>query len=103
MLFVEGELDSLDTLMYSVSSPERYVVPVGGCGRVIQFTKALNGAPQLHHFSAEGIIDRDRRTDEEFESLRTHKVHVLTVAEIENVVLNSQVISSIIDVLEFGE
>ncbi len=103
VLFVEGELDSLDTLLYSVSYPERYVVAVGSCGRVIQFTIALNGAPQLHHLRAEGIVDRDRRTDEEVASLQARNVHVLSVAEIENVIIAPEVLASISDVLGFGE
>ena len=103
VLFVEGETDSLDTLIYSVVYPDRYIVPVGGCEKVIQFTKSINKSSQLHHLNAKGIIDRDRRTSKEIDALEIQNIYVLSVAEIENVILTSRVLSSISHVLGFGD
>jgi len=100
VLFVEGEHDSLDTLIYSASYPDRYIVPAGSCGRVIQFTKALRGAQQLHHLDAVGIIDRDRRTDDDVEILKDAGVFVLDVAEVENLLLAPAVLNAVLEKID---
>jgi energy-coupling factor transporter ATP-binding protein EcfA2 len=103
VLFVEGDNDSLDYLIYSAVYPGRYVVSVGGCERVIHFTKALNAAPQLHHLSATGIVDRDRRSTDEVHTLGEKGIHVLDVAEVENLILTPGVLKEVSEKLGFGE
>lgn len=103
ILFVEGDLGSLDCLLYTATYKDWYVVPVGSCSRVIQFTKALNGADQLHHLTAKGVIDRDRRTDDEIATLTDSEVHVLPVAEIENILLLPDVLASLTELLDLGQ
>lgn len=103
VLFVEGDNDSLDYLIYSAVYPGRYVVSVGSCERVIQFTKALNSAPQLHHLSAAGIVDRDRRSSDEVHALYQRSIHVLGVAEVENLILTPGVLREVSEQLGFGE
>lgn len=103
VLFVEGDNNSLDYLIYSAVYPGRYVVSVGNCERVVQFTKAINDSPQLHHLSAVGIVDRDRRPDDEVDVLGERGVKVLEVAEVENLILTSGVLREVAEKLGFGE
>lgn len=100
VLFVEGEKGSLDALIYTACYPERYVVPVGSCGKVIQYTKAINESLQLHHLDAHGIIDRDFRTADEIKFLSTQRIHALPVAEAESLLLLPEVLRAVAIKLE---
>jgi ABC-type cobalamin/Fe3+-siderophores transport system ATPase subunit len=95
VIFVEGEAGSLDTLLYSAAFPDHYLYPAGGCHQVIQLTKVLRGATQFHHLDAQGIIDRDRRTDEDVADLARKCIHVLDVAEVENLLLLPDVLRAV--------
>ena len=48
-------------------------MPLEGCASVIQATKAYNKLPMLHYKTIKGIVDRDRRTEEEIGSLLKEK------------------------------
>ena len=87
ILFVEGTKDSPDYELYSPLFPDYTVQPVGGCNQVIDATKTFNKLNSLHRLRAIGIIDRDRRTDAEVKGMEHNSIHVLKVAEIENVYL----------------
>ena len=92
VLFVEGTAGSLDTAVYAAAYPDLHVVPLGGCRRVIDYTRALREAASLHHLHARGIVDRDRRETSEIARLESQNVRVLDVAEVENVVLTPAVV-----------
>ena len=82
--FVEGVSSSFDFALYSMLLPRFLVIPVGGCDEVIKAVKGLSAQPQLHHVTAVGIIDRDRRESSEISSLQKQSIYVLDVAEVEN-------------------
>lgn len=82
--FVEGENGSYDTALYQAILKEYLVIPRGSCSEVIMSTKALIASNQLHHLKVIGIIDRDRRVDEELVALKEAGVYSLKVAEVEN-------------------
>ena len=84
VLFIEGEKGSYDFPIYSHLYKNFFVVPRGGCAKVIESTKALSSLNNLHHLQVHGIIDKDFRTDEEIEALSKNNISVLNVAEIEN-------------------
>lgn len=67
-------------------------MPLEGCASVIQATKSYNKLPMLHYKTIRGIVDRDRRTEAEINSLLQDKIYVPSVAEIENLFLIPQVI-----------
>ena len=67
-------------------------MPLEGCASVIQATKAYNKLPMLHYKTIKGIVDRDRRTEEEIGSLLKEKIYVPLVSEIENLFLIPKVI-----------
>jgi hypothetical protein len=75
------------------------IVPRGSCTQVINTVKALKANGQFHHLSIRGLIDRDRRTDEEIKSLVSHDIFVLDVAEVENLFCTKEIIEFICDKL----
>lgn len=84
IIFCEGEKGSYDIVLYQAAFPDYYIVPRGGCEKVIESTKAVRGNPSLHHLQAFGIIDSDYRTAEEIDALREAGIYTINVAEIEN-------------------
>ncbi|MDY4317006.1 AAA family ATPase [Pectobacterium actinidiae] len=93
VIFVEGENGSHDLSLYRILFPEHLVIPRGGCSKVISDVKALKKLPYLHHLDIIGIIDRDRRVDEEISSLERDGIYVLSVAEVENLFCTEEIIS----------
>jgi hypothetical protein len=92
ILFVEGEVNSLDIAVYRVLYPERLVIPRSSCESVVTSTAALRSLPQLHHADGYGLVDRDHRSDEEIASYASDGVFAPEVAEIENLFLAPEVI-----------
>lgn len=84
VVFVEGENGSFDLSLYRTILNNLLVIPRGSCAQVIQSTKALRNSTQLHHLAVYGIIDRDRRVDDEVVALERHGIYTLEVAEVEN-------------------
>lgn len=77
VLFVEGTPDkSIDRKLYSRLFPKYNIIPLEGCASVIQATKAYNKLPMLHYKTIKGIVDRDRRTEGEINSLLQDKIYV---------------------------
>jgi hypothetical protein len=60
------------------------VVPRQSCEKVVEATKSMSDLSMLHNLSVRGLVDRDRRCDEEVDALRGHGVLVADVAEVEN-------------------
>ena len=93
ILLVEGTPDkSTDRKLYSKIFEDYNIIPLEGCGTVIQTTKAYNRMREIHYKEVKGIIDRDRKAEEEINSLRTYDIFVSKVAEIENLFLLPEVI-----------
>ncbi len=91
ILFIEGnESSSIDIRLYPHIFPEYMVKPLGGCTKVIESTKAMSDLKGVHFLQTKGIVDRDRRTDDEVIYLRHRNVYVPNVAEIENFFLLPQ-------------
>ena len=95
VLFVEGEKNSFDTLLYSIIYTGYLVVPCGSCSQVIMRTKAFKNTSNLHNFKVYGIIDRDFRTEKEIEKLEQDNIYTLNVAEVENLFLVEELIKYI--------
>lgn len=93
VLFIEGDQNhSIDVRLYSAVFHEYTVKPLGGCDKVIESTRSFNDLYSLHRLKSIGIVDRDRRTDEEVNYLRRKKILVPDVAEIENIFLLTDVL-----------
>lgn len=75
---------------------EYNILPMESCNVVIQTTKAYNQTPNLHYdVEVKGIVDRDRRSDEEILQLKGKNIFVPEVSEIENLFLLPDVIKII--------
>ena len=92
VLFVEGQPGSLDARLFKAIYPNHLLVPRGSCDKVIEAAKAYQETPQLSHVAAAGIVDRDRRSEAEIQQLKERGVHVLEVAEIENLLVTEGVV-----------
>jgi len=93
VLFIEGDAShSIDVRLYSLVFPDMTVRPLGSCNKVIETTRAFNDQQSMHHLLSYGIVDRDRRTEQEVGYLRDKRIMVPDVAEIENIFLLPEVI-----------
>jgi len=89
VLFVEGSTDSLDSTLYRALYPDKLILPVASCCKVIEAKRTMTRLGPLHHLAVEGLVDRDHRSDEEIKSLRNQGLHVADVAEVENLFCTS--------------
>lgn len=95
VLFIEGNQRSIDAKLYPLIFPDKSVKSLGSCDKVIESTRTFNDLNALHHLSAMGIVDRDRRDNTEVGYLRRKNIMVPDVAEIENLLLIPEVIKSV--------
>lgn len=92
ILFIEGDTDSIDYKLYSEIFKEYTVKPLDSCQKVFESTSSFNSLKDFHHVESFGIIDRDRRTDEQIASISRENIWVSKVAEVENFLLLEDVI-----------
>jgi hypothetical protein len=95
ILFVEGERGSLDVTFYRHQYAGFTVVPIGACDAVIHSVSTYKNSGELHWLEARGLIDADHRSAESIAELQTKRVHVLPVAEVENLLLLPDVLSAL--------
>ncbi|MBR5435686.1 MAG: DUF4435 domain-containing protein [Muribaculaceae bacterium] len=96
VLFIEGdETHSIDAKLYPLIFRRFAVKPLGSCDKVIEAVRSFNDLKAFHNTDSYGIVDRDRRNDEEVESLRRRKIFVPDVAEIENILMLEEVIKAV--------
>lgn len=93
LLFIEGDGQrSIDARLYPLIFPDFMVRSLGSCNKVIESTRTFNDLSALHKMDSMGIVDRDRRDDNEVAYLRRKKIMVPDVAEIENILLIEDVV-----------
>ncbi len=96
VLFIEGdEAHSIDSRLYPLIFPDYSVKPLGSCNKVIESVRSFNDLQAFHQLDSWGIVDRDRRDDKEVQYLRTKKVLVPNVAEVENILMLEGVIRTV--------
>jgi hypothetical protein len=100
VVFVEGANGSYDVSLYRAILKDFLVIPCGSCMQVIQQTKALRDSKQFHNLEVFGLIDRDRRVDNEIKLLQEKGVYTLCVAEVENLFCTPEIIKLISKQLE---
>lgn len=103
IIFVEGKNNSHDIDIYSMLFPEYLIKPVDSCEKVIESTKAFQKLYGIHHIESKGIIDRDRRQEEELENYKQVNIYSPNLAEIENFFLIEKVIKIVARNLKFNE
>jgi len=87
VLFVEGERGSLDVTIYRHQYANFTIVPSGSCEAVIHSVASYRNSAVLHRLGARGVVDGDHRDATEVAFLLSQGVHVLPVAEVENLLL----------------
>lgn len=93
VLFIEGDsVHSIDARLYPLIFKDYTVRSLGSCDKVIESTRTFNDLNAFHHMVSMGIVDRDRRENNEVEYLRRKNILVPDVAEIENVLLIEEVV-----------
>jgi hypothetical protein len=95
VIFLEGENSSIDYEIYEQVFIDYTLKPLGGCEKVIQSVKAFNEQKGFHNIESLGIIDRDRRQNEDLVKLNAKKIWVLDVAEAENLLLIENIVKAI--------
>ena len=96
VLFIEGDdKHSIDSRLYPLIFPEYTVKPLGSCNKVIETVRSFNDLQNFHQLDSRGIVDRDRRSEEEVEYLRKKNILVPNVAEIENILMLEGVIRAV--------
>lgn len=95
ILFTEGDTaHSIDIRLYSLVFPEFTVKPLGSCDKVIESTRTMQSLRTMHHIDSYGLVDRDRRSDQEVGYLRAKHILVPEVAEVENIFLSPGVVTT---------
>lgn len=87
ILFVEGTLGGLDTLLYRHAYKGFTVHGAGACEEVIRTVQSFNRHNFLHRVGCAGLVDADDRDAEAVADLDSRNIRVLPVAEIENFML----------------
>ncbi len=95
VIFLEGDESSIDYKLYEQVFPNYTIKPLGGCEKVINSVKAFNDLNGFHHITSFGIIDRDRRLDDEVQRLNERNIRVLDVAEAENLLLLEPIVRTV--------
>lgn len=95
ILFIEGDNSSIDFKIFEQVFPEYTTKPLGSCSKVFEATKSFNELNTFHHIESFGLIDRDRRTDEEIEYIRASGIWICKLAEVENLLLIENVVKTV--------
>ena len=96
VLFIEGDPQrSIDAKLYPLVFTNYTVRSLGSCNKVIEATRTFNDLNYFHHLDSHGIVDRDRRDENEVAYLRDKKIFVPNVAEIENILMLEEVIRAV--------
>ena len=96
VLFIEGDAThSIDAKLYPLVFKDFSVKSLGSCNKVIEATRAFNDLKAFHHLESFGIVDRDRRDEQEVDYLRRKHIFVPDVAEIENILMLEDVVKAV--------
>lgn len=102
VVLVEGTNSSYDLKLYSLFYKSSLVIPKGSCANVIQIVKGINDSGLLKNQCVVGIIDRDRRSETEINNLSKNNIHVLDVAEVENLFILPEIFEVVCESLELS-
>lgn len=87
ILFVEGDENSIDQAIYRCCFPEWTVIPRGSCEEVIHSVATMRRNQTLTRVTCSGIVDADDYSADDITYLQRLGISVLSVSEIENVLL----------------
>lgn len=85
ILFVEGKEESLDKALYSLIFPNVSIIPKSNCWNVEHTVSSIRVFESEHWVNAFGIIDNDRRPDNEINELKVKGIYALSVISVESI------------------
>jgi len=85
LLFIEGNESSLDKPLYSLIFPNVSVIPKSSCRDVDHAVSGIRNAEKLHWLHPFGIIDNDRREQNDIEKLKNKKIYSVSVYSVESI------------------
>lgn len=92
ILFTEGEKGGIEDHLFSMIYKDYKVIPLKTCNEVIRTLTGIK-REQFPEYSFKGLIDRDFWRDKYLESLAKNEIHVLKVAEVENLFITKEIMS----------
>lgn len=95
VLFIEGGSMSIDYQILPLLYPNYNVKSLGSGSKVFEITKSFSDQVSFHHIESFGLIDRDRRTQEEISHINNPNIWVAQVAEIENFLILEDVVKTV--------
>jgi ABC-type dipeptide/oligopeptide/nickel transport system ATPase component len=95
LLFIEGEMHSLDMRLYKLLFPKWTLYPTGGCDQVIRAVTGLRTSESHHWLSARGVVDGDGRNEDEKSSLHARGILALPFNEVENLYYSDVVMRAV--------
>jgi ABC-type dipeptide/oligopeptide/nickel transport system ATPase component len=95
VIFLEGDNSSIDYELYEQVYFDHTLKPLGSCEKVIHSVKSFNEQNGFHHIESFGIIDRDRRIEDDVVRLNSKSIWVLDVAESENLLLLEEIVYAV--------
>lgn len=87
ILFVEGDMNSLDKAVYRCVYPHWTVVPRGSCQDVVHAVATMRANTAFTRIQCAGVVDADDYDATDVDHLQKMGVAVLPVSEIENLFL----------------
>ncbi|MFU1479063.1 AAA family ATPase [Roseovarius sp. C7] len=96
VLFVEGEIGSLDLPLFNALYRGMTIIPAGACADVLNATLGLRHVPEIHTMEPKGIVDRDNIPNAD--SLKEKGVFPLEFYAIESVYYHPSVVEAMLAV-----
>lgn len=97
ILFVEGSETSLDSAVYRCCFPGWTVIPRGSCEEVIHSVVTMRRNASLTRLTCSGLVDADDHQPDDVAYLGALGVSILSVSEIENLILLPDVSRAIVE------
>lgn len=91
ILFIEGIESSLDKSLYSLIFPNVSIIPKSSCRDVEHAVDSIRNADEVHWLKAFGVVDGDRRSENEIEELKDKGVYALPVSSVESIYYHPQI------------
>lgn len=97
LVFIEGIVSSLDLQLYQILLPKVSIKPLGSCTDVEKVVQGIKESNNMHWIKAIGIIDRDNRSDDECEKLKSNGIFALDLYSVESLYYHPIVIKEVLE------
>ncbi len=95
IIYIEGAASSMDFPIYAILFPNVSIIPKNNCREVENAVVSMRDAELAHWLKCWGIVDNDRRTQNDIEKLQKQGVYALAAYSVESLYYDSKVIEEI--------